>query len=57
MKSKCPIFKATGKRTTKTECQVCPFNAKCPEDKLNDVIAEILRDIGEYLYEKRQGAS
>jgi len=50
----CPIFKATGKRKRQkdNECQICPFNANCPEDKLNDVITEIIKDIGAYTREQ-----
>ena len=53
MKSKCPVFKATGRRG-KNECSVCPFSANCPEDRFNDAIVEVMEIIGDYLNAKRK---
>ena len=45
--SDCPIFKALGKQGKK-DCSVCPFSARCPEDILDDAVAEVIKVIGEY---------
>jgi len=51
----CPIYKATGKRTVHQvdECHTCPFSEGCPFDKFDKTVMEILKDIGDYLNEKR----
>ncbi len=45
----CPLFKATGKKATKTECASCPLS-ECPEDIFNDAIVKVMQIIGDYLH-------
>ena len=47
---KCPIFKATGIKAIKTECNSCPFKDNCLEDVFNDASARAMQIIGDYLH-------
>lgn len=50
----CPVLRATGKLVNREDanCEQCAFCGNCPEDRLSDLIAEIMDDLGKYL-EKR----
>ena len=52
----CPIFRAVGKTKPhrENECETCPFSKRCPEDKLNDTMAGIIKDIGEYIKHEKK---
>ena len=56
-KVECPIFKVTGKKARKTECESCPFTGHCPEDIFNDATAKVMKIMGDYLHERRQDLS
>lgn len=52
---RCPIFEATGKKAIKTECESCPFNDDCPEDAFSDVVAKVMKQIGDYMHGELKG--
>jgi len=51
----CSIFQAIGKQVKGTnKCAECPFTSRCPQDILDDSVAEILKEVGQYVKKERQ---